>query len=148
MVFRRWIYWAEKYVPTRARFLNTYAEEIRNSLHAENEFTKPVLASLSQLEELTQKLINDAAADPNIINSSCVEYLHAFGYLSYAWVWALMAQKATEQLESGGSEDAFYQAKIVTARYYFKRLLPRFNALIESAGSGSEALFELEDNDF
>ena len=137
-----------KILANNGAFFNIYAAEIRNSLPIDDEFTKPVLNALDQLEELTRKLLTDAATDPNVINSGCVEYLHAFGYLSYGWMWALMAKKANEQATSGSSEEAFYQAKLITARYYFKRLLPRFNALVESVGAGADELFKLEDDYF
>lgn len=129
-------------------FLNTYALEIRQSLNEEDEFYKPVTQALGKLEDLTKKLLIDATDDPNVINSVCVEYLHAFGYVSYGWMWALMAKTASKQLTSGSEDSAFYQAKLTTANYYFKRLFPRFDALVVAASSGASELFKLDDSDF
>ena len=41
-----------------------------------------------------------------------------------------------------------HKAKIKTARYYFTRILPRRHSLIESATSGCDVLYELEDELF
>ena len=56
-----------------------------------------------------------------------------------------MAAVAQEQLEAGTDEEAFYQAKIHTARFYFERLLPRTLMHKESMLSGSDNLMEMEE---
>jgi butyryl-CoA dehydrogenase len=52
-----------------------------------------------------------------------------------------MAKIALAKLDSG---DAFYKAKLSTARFYFARLLPETAMLIRQARSGSKPLLDLE----
>ncbi len=137
-----------KIVANKGAFFDTYLSEIRDTISTGDEFGASLLDVLSQLETVTQQLLKESESNPDLINASCVEYLHAFGYVSYAWMWALMAKKAKEQLDAGSSESDFYQAKLITARYYFKRLLPRAHALLTAVTSGTEALFELDDECF
>lgn len=113
-----------------------------------DEFAAPLEAALVKLETLTDDLLNQAANDPNVINSSCNDYLHAFSYVCYAWMWAMMAREAQVKLSSGTQEDDFYRAKIITARYFYQRLLPRMEGLLVSAASGTEALYELSAEQF
>jgi len=47
-------------------------------------------------------------------------------------------------LEKEGSGDAFYKAKLATARFYFAKLLPETAGCIRSARAGSSSLMELE----
>jgi hypothetical protein len=42
----------------------------------------------------------------------------------------------------------FYQGKVLTARYYFARLLPRRLSLITTIKSGGESLFAISDELF
>src|SRR5690606_9428149 len=77
----------------------------------------------------------------NAIGAASGEYLHAFGYTAYAYMWARMARVALDAAEDA---DGFYQAKLGTARFFFKRLLPRIHSLSESVRAGSEVLFELD----
>ena len=74
------------------------------------------------------------------IGAASVEYLQAFGYVSYAYMWALMA-KASLGKEA---QDDFYASKLGTARFYFARLLPRIHSLSASVKAGSESLFLLD----
>ena len=64
-----------------------------------------------------------------------------FGYTAYAYMWARMARTA---LAVDQDADGFYQAKLATARFFFKRLLPRVHSLSESVRAGSDVLFELD----
>ncbi|MNP41824.1 hypothetical protein D3C76_1355480 [compost metagenome] len=68
-----------------------------------------------------------------------------FGYTAYAYMWARMAATA----EARRSEDeAFYGAKLATAEFFFRRLLPRTLGLEASIRAGSEPLFELAAEQF
>ncbi|WP_067515447.1 acyl-CoA dehydrogenase C-terminal domain-containing protein [Endozoicomonas ascidiicola] len=126
-------------------YLETFLSEIRNSTSADDEFAEQLLPAVDKLEELTHKLLNQAKDDPNLINAACVDYLNAFAYVAYGWMWSLMSKKATEKLADGTEEKEWMQAKQITARYYFKRLLPRFESAALAALSGTEELYALDD---
>lgn len=113
-----------------------------------DEFSAPLEQALAKLETLTNELLSQAANDPNVVNASCNDYLHAFSYVSYAWMWAMMAREAQARLSAAAQEDDFYQAKMITARYFYKRLLPRMEGLLISAASGTETVFELPAEQF
>jgi len=46
------------------------------------------------------------------------------------------------------ADEAFYKAKLSTARFYVKRLLPRYIGLTAAVKGGAEPLFELEEEMF
>jgi hypothetical protein len=121
-----------------------FASEIRNftaNAAADlDEFTKPLNAAVDTLDELTAWLLDRAKNNPNEIGAASVEYLQAFGYTAYAYMWALMA-KASLGKEA---QDDFYASKLGTARFYFARLLPRIHSLSASVKAGSESLFLLD----
>ena len=113
-----------------------------------SEFVPELAKALARLEQATEDVLKQATNDPNTINAACVEYLHAFGYVAYGWMWALMAEVASKQLEKGTTDKVFYEAKIITARYYYKRLLPKAYALLSAATSGAEELYDMTDEQF
>ncbi|MQT74199.1 acyl-CoA dehydrogenase C-terminal domain-containing protein [Pseudomonas helleri] len=100
-----------------------------------------LLQAVQRLEDLSDWLQAQAKLNPNEIGAASVEYLQVFGYVAYAWLWARMADVAQGSLEA---DPAFYTAKLATARFYFKRLLPRIDSLEQSIRAGSESLFELD----
>ena len=74
-----------------------------------------------------------------------MEYLHLFGYVAYAYMWARMA--AVAQSKRSG-DDAFYGGKLATAEFFFTRLLPRTLTLEASIRAGSAALYGLAAEQF
>jgi hypothetical protein len=125
-----------------------FASEIRdfaaNASEELNEFSKPLNAAVDTLDELTAWLLDRAKANPNEIGAASVEYLQAFGYVAYAYMWALMAKTAIGKQ----AEDDFYVSKLATARFYFARLLPRIHSLSASVKAGSECLYQLDATQF
>ncbi len=135
-----------KTVANGGAYFKVFADEIRgfiagNDAGQMQEFVQPLAAALDNLQQLTDLVIERSRANPNEIGAASVEYLHAFGYTAYAYMWARMARVALDAAEDA---DGFYQAKLGTARFFFKRLLPRIHSLSESVRAGSEVLFELD----
>ena len=139
-----------KIVMNGGAYFKQFAENVRGFIAdgEGDEFAAPLETALAKLESLTNELQNQAATDPNTVNSSCTDYLHAFSYVSYAWMWAMMAREAQTQLSAGTEEESFYQAKIITARYFYKRLLPKMEGLLITAASGTEELYGLSVDQF
>ncbi|SFQ82446.1 hypothetical protein SAMN05216578_10538 [Halopseudomonas formosensis] len=139
-----------KTVANGGAYFKVFADEIRgfiadNDAGEMQEFVQPLAAALDNLQQLTDLVIERSRANPNEIGAASVEYLHAFGYTAYAYMWARMARVALDAAEDA---DGFYQAKLGTARFFFKRLLPRIHSLSEAVRAGSEVLFELDATQF
>ena len=135
-----------KTVANGGAFFQVFADEIQgfiddNAAADMAEFVQPLQGALDNLRQLTAEVIERAKANPNEVGAASVEYLHTFGYTAYAYMWARMAKVA---LAASADSDGFYQAKLSTARFFFKRLLPRIHSLSESVRAGSEVLFELD----
>ena len=133
-----------KIVGSGGALYRLFASEVRHfaaSANAEfSEFSKPLNAAVDVLDELTAWVLDRAKNNPNEIGAASVEYLQTFGYVAYAYMWALMAKTAIGKQ----AEDDFYVSKLATARFYFARLLPRIHSLSASVKAGSECLYELD----
>ncbi|MEB0048031.1 MULTISPECIES: acyl-CoA dehydrogenase C-terminal domain-containing protein [unclassified Pseudomonas] len=133
-----------KIVGSGGALYNLFADEIRHFTATASadlgEFTKPLNDAVSTLDELTAWVLDRAKNNPNEIGAASVEYLQAFGYVAYAYMWALMAKAAFGK----EAQEDFYASKLGTARFYFARLLPRIHSLSASVKAGSESLFLLE----
>jgi alkylation response protein AidB-like acyl-CoA dehydrogenase len=137
-----------KVVASGGAYYKLFSEEIRQFIASAggdlDEFVKPLGAYLDQLDGLTEWVLEQAKGNPNEIGAASVEYLHAFGYVAYAYMWALMARAA----KAGEGDEVFYSAKLGTARFYFARLLPRVDSLVASVKAGSESLYLLDAEQF
>jgi len=102
------------------------------------EFLRPLGTLLDDVLGLTAEIAARSKSDPDEIGAAATPYLRLIGHLVYAWLWARMARVAGEH-----ADDAFYDAKLATARFYYARLLPETAALLQSARSGAANLMTI-----
>lgn len=101
----------------------------------------PTLRSAAKrLLDLSHWLRREVVERPEMA-SSYVEYLHLFGYATYAWLWAQMAEQAQHRLQS---DEPFYASKLATAQLFYARLLPRVESLDACIRNGSELMYSLQ----
>jgi hypothetical protein len=118
---------------------------------AEHEaFVKPLRAHTQEWLDLSMKLGEAAMANADNAGAGAVDYLMYSGYVTLAYFWARMAVLAQQKIAAAEGDVSFYEAKVMTARFYFERLLPRTDSLKITMLAGAdnimdmpEALFQL-----
>ena len=122
--------------------LRLFTAQVRAFAHLpDRRYATPLLEAVQRLEDVSDWLRTQAQLNPNEVGAASVEYLHLFGYVAYAYLWARMADVAQRSLDT---DPDFYSAKLATANFYFSRLLPRTLSLEQSIRAGSESLYELD----
>ncbi len=112
---------------------------------AMQEFVDP-LADLGQkVTKLSTEIGMKAFGDADEVGAAAVDYLRIVGHLALAYFWARMARVALDRQDSG---DAFYAAKLATARFYFARLLPETAMLLATARAGAGSLMAMDEAAF
>jgi hypothetical protein len=91
-----------------------------------------------EIEVATQWVIEQANRNPDEINAAALDYLHAFGLLCYAYMWAKMAKAAV------GKDDAFYTDKMRLAQFFVTRMLPELTSRLASLKSGSDVMMDFD----
>jgi alkylation response protein AidB-like acyl-CoA dehydrogenase len=134
--------------------LNVFLEEIQAfcDAHSKTEGVSGLLQTLrrkcDEWRDLTREISVVAQADPNEVGAASVDYLMYSGYVTLAYFWAKSAVAAQKALEAGSTETSFYRGKLATARFCFEKLLPRTLSLAASIESGSDALMEINEDEF
>ena len=108
------------------------------------EFVEPLAELNSEWGDITMKVGEKAVVSADEIGAASVDYTLYSGYVSLAYMWAQMAEVALAKLEAGDADSAFYQAKLATARFYFKRILPRTMAHAAAALAGADTVMQLD----
>ncbi|MCK7542825.1 acyl-CoA dehydrogenase C-terminal domain-containing protein [Marinobacter bryozoorum] len=120
--------------------------------NADNEQLKEFIEPLQQINkewgEITMKLGMSAMKDREEVGAAAVDYLMYSGYAVFAYLWARSAKVALDAMVEGTPEEAFYNAKVQTARFYFKRLLPRTRTHVETMFAGADTLLDLPEEHF
>ncbi|GLQ33095.1 acyl-CoA dehydrogenase C-terminal domain-containing protein [Litoribrevibacter albus] len=113
---------------------------------------KPLIKKLKHMNgewtRLTMRVVYRSIKNRDEIGASSVDYLMYSGYVVMAYFWAMMAEKAAEQLAKGAPEVEFYRGKIETAKFYFDKILPRTCGHRESILSGSDSLMGISQEAF
>jgi acyl-CoA dehydrogenase len=96
--------------------------------HRENEnmafFTKHLKKGLGDLQASTMWFMQNAMAKPDNAGAGSTDYMHLFGLVTLGYMWALQAKAAQDALANGAANAAFYDAKLITARFFMERLMP------------------------
>jgi len=100
--------------------------------------------ALADLQAATMWLAQHGMADPNNAGAGAYAYMDMMGIVSLGWMWLKMATAADVALKGDGREGRdFYDAKLVTARFYAQRELPMTGALRRKIEAGAETLMAL-----
>jgi alkylation response protein AidB-like acyl-CoA dehydrogenase len=93
-------------------------------------------------------LLERARQDRNVAGAASVNWLMLLGYVCGGWLLGQSALKAAMRLESGGGDESFLEAKIVTARFYCEHLLPRAHACLAAIEAGPDSMMALNVDQF
>jgi len=120
--------------------------------HAEDTAMAPFVTPLAQLNQewgqLTLRIGMAAMQDRDEVGAASVDYLMYSGYVVLGYFWARAARVAQGALAAGSDEAAFYQAKLATAEFYYKRILPRTRSLAATMTAGAASLMQLDADAF
>lgn len=100
------------------------------------------ISAAKRVKFLTEQLLDTAKTDAHAINASAVDYLHAVGYLCYAYMYVLIAQACQ------GKPGEFYEERLKLAEYFIQRILPKLYAHADMAQAGSSSIMAFDDEFF
>jgi alkylation response protein AidB-like acyl-CoA dehydrogenase len=96
-----------------------------------------------ELKASTMWFMQHGMASPNNVGAGAHHYMHIAGIVALGLMWLRMAKVASQALAAGASDKAFYEAKLVTARYFGERFTPDAGALRRKIEMGAEAMMAL-----
>ena len=97
-------------------------------------------AAVDELQQSVTWMLKNAPADQNVPGTAAVNMLMQIGTVAGGWEMARAALAASRKLASGTEQDtAFFEAKIITANFYFEHIMPRTIAYARAATTGSES---------
>jgi len=110
------------------------------------EFTQPLSKSFIRLQQASGQIAMIGMSKPEEAAAVANDYLKLFGLVALAFMWSRMAQIALNKLAEDDS--GFYQAKLSTARFFMKKILPQTSALFASIMAGGDTLMSLDEEQF
>ena len=131
------------------RAIRAYFKAVEEFLtdHGEDEdlvdFTGPLKKAFGELQQATMWLMKNGMANPDNAGAASHAYMHLLGLVAFGHMWAKMAHVAQIQLANGASDRSFYENKLITGRYFMKRMLPDTGALLAKVEAGADPIMAL-----
>ena len=101
------------------------------------EFNKPLYKGVRGLQQLTLLMITQGMANPHFLAAGATDYCRYFGNVMLAYMWAKIARVCLDKPDSD-----FHQAKLASARVFFKRIFPETVSLGATIQAGHKHLME------
>jgi len=134
-----------KLVNKNGDIINKYLEMIKSEINTGDEKIKPFVEDIntyieilsnftSWIKEKIQNSKDDASA-------ACNDYVKALGFVSIAYAWFKVLEVSFKDYDNNKN---FYEDKIQTAKFYFKRVLPRVENHFKIATAGSDYIMNFD----
>ncbi len=111
-------------------------------------YTKHLKKGLNDLQGASMWLMQNAMANPDNAGAASTDYMHLFGLVAFGYMWAKMAKAAQAKLDAGDGDKAYFEAKLVTARFYMERIMPETQLRLARIQTGADTLMTLPEDAF
>ena len=102
--------------------------------------------AVKTLESATVWIAQNAPNDPEQAGAAATPYLRLMALTVIAYLWSRMAGVAQAQLEKGEGNKPLLEAKRVSARFYFDKILPEIGQLKHDIETGKASMMDLNDD--
>ncbi|MEO6579938.1 MAG: acyl-CoA dehydrogenase, partial [Sphingomicrobium sp.] len=102
----------------------------------------PLESAVNHLQAATMWLAQNGMTDPNNAGAGAYAYMQLMGLVSLGWMWLKMAGVAA-RLKEQGDDTQYYEAKIITARYFAQRELVAASTLRKKVEAGADSVMAL-----
>lgn len=143
-----------KVLQTQGAMLRNFTKLVHKFCEANKDnadlqkFIQPLAAVNKEWGDLTMRIGMKAMQNPSEVGAAATDYMMYSGYAVMAYLWAWMSKVALDKLAAGEGDAAFYQAKLKTAEFYFKKLLPRTKAHADIIDGGLDVLMDMDVESF
>ena len=136
-----------KLVNKNGDVIDKYLNMIKNDFNKTDEKIKPFIDdfnnSLDLLNKFTVWIKDKLHNSKDDASAACNDYLKALGFVSIAHSWIKVLEICFKDYDNNKT---FYEDKIQTAKFYFKRVLPRAENHFKTAITGSDYIMNFKFN--
>ncbi len=108
------------------------------------DFAGRLESTLGELQAATMWFMANGMQRPDNVGAGAYSYMQLMAIVAIGMMWLRMAVAASKALATGDGDAAFYNAKLVTARFYAERIMPDAGALRRKIESGADSVMALE----
>jgi hypothetical protein len=106
------------------------------------EFVEPLEKAMGRVQDSALFLMQNAMKNPDEAGGAATDLLRLMALTAMAYMWNRIVVAAHKGL-AAGNDNGFYEAKIVTARFFMARVLPQTVSLNHQIKAGASTLMAL-----
>ena len=129
-----------RYWQTFLKEIDEWCADAKGASDDLDGYIEQIQAAKGELQEAIQWLAMNAMKNPDDAGAGSHDFLHLFGLTALSYMWGMMTRTA---LEKAGGDDPYYDHKLVTAKYFFERLLPMTSTHLARVKAGSASVMAL-----
>ena len=127
--------------------INKYLDLVKGECNIDIEGIKPFVDDLNKyletLKIFTSWIEIGMKDKKDDVSAACNDYLKIVGLVATAHAWMKVLEVSFQDYENNKD---FYEDKIQTAHFYFKRVLPRIDSHFKAATTGSDYIMNFKFN--
>ena len=127
--------------------INKYLDLVKAECNIDIEGIKPFVDDLNKyletLKIFTSWIEIGMKDKKDDVSAACNDYLKILGLVAIAHAWIKVLEVSFQDYENNKD---FYEDKIQTAHFYFKRVLPRIDSHFKAATTGSDYIMNFKFN--
>ena len=124
-------------------FVKGYIKDNEDDLPLARDFLEPLKEASKDLQQAAMYFMQAGMKNPNNALAGSVDFLHLFGLVCMGLSWARQAKAAQRALEAGAEDTDYYTNKLITGRFYMKRVLPETKLRLARIETGADPVMDL-----
>ena len=100
------------------------------------------------LQLTTGTIVQRSMADPEEAGAAAADYLRMLGLVAMGYMFARSAKIAADKAPCANGDAGFYEAKLVSARFFMDRILPQATGLFLALKGGKAAMMAMPEAAF
>ena len=128
-------------VRTLFRELTGFLQDNPDAPHREQ-----LRGAVATLESATTWIARNAPNDPEQAGAAASPYLRLMALTVIAYLWSRMAGVAQAGLDGGEGNRPLLEAKVISARFYFEKILPEIGQLKHDIETGKDSMMDPGDD--
>jgi alkylation response protein AidB-like acyl-CoA dehydrogenase len=136
---------AKRFMAEMRAFLKNFVQKPSDDLDV---IASAMDKAINALEETTNWLLMNAKSNTDSVAAGAVPYLRMFSTVAGGYMMAKMAYAAHQALFTPDGEADYYNAKLITARYFAEALLPQVHGLMTPVMGGQQAVMQISNEQF
>jgi hypothetical protein len=106
-------------------------------------FIAPLQKAVGHLQQATMWFMQNSMAKPDNAGAGSYDYMHLFGLVALAYMWAQIAKTAIAKKSAGNGVAEKMDAKLLTGKFFMERMLPESSVRLARITSGADTMMSM-----